>query len=91
MLKYGSSVNSFHEFYCKVPLFLLLGYLFTNMNNFWTSYEPKPTILQFEQLFKEYQAVAEQLLLKRQVDKVDDFEFAPKEEESINPQVRKLQ
>ncbi|CAM0138611.1 unnamed protein product [Umbelopsis sp. WA50703] len=64
LFQFGSSREMYSEFYC---------YLFHSFNDFWMSYEPKLTVMEFEAKFKEFKETIEQDLLVRKVTTLRQF------------------
>ncbi|KAF9581716.1 hypothetical protein BGW38_001165 [Lunasporangiospora selenospora] len=53
---FGTERSVYHELYC---------YLFHCFNSYWTTLEPRPSIMDFERLFAEFKATIEKQLMKR--------------------------
>ncbi|GJJ78553.1 ELMO domain-containing protein [Entomortierella parvispora] len=54
----GAEISVYHEFYC---------YLFHRFNSYWSTLEPKPSIMDFERVFADFKVTMERQLTRRKL------------------------
>ncbi|KAG0050022.1 hypothetical protein BGZ83_005185 [Gryganskiella cystojenkinii] len=54
----GADISIYHEFYC---------YLFHRFNSYWSTLEPKPSIMDFERVFADFKGTMERQLTRRKL------------------------